>query len=380
MAMDENGGMNSPLLGDITYEPPKPRATLPDGTDPRLANAEKPILDDVGAAESFLRTAPQPGGVDPRLAGAVAPILDDMGGNTPPPPAASAPRYQELSAEQIAVLQQQRAAQGQPPYTEDEIAELKADFIERQRLQAQEQALAQQAAAAAQASIQLEETTYEAPEKKTPVEERLPQVNAADLLEEAAPEPERRSSFQQADLEEARRNAAKRAAESLSETPKSNPEDSRKMLRELRRQQQADLAAAGFPVAVVLTILGAIGGLCMVISAFGGYPDGFESNGFFDFAGLLYKLLGALLVILSATIVLRVKAVKGFTSFMFGLSCVLQLVPGLVVMLPKRGADSFAVTAITFAISLICCIAVTFVMASSEKVTAYYGVNDRFYD
>jgi hypothetical protein len=49
-------------------------------------------------------------------------------------------------------------------------------------------------------------------------------------------------------------------------------------------------------------------------------------------------------------------------------------------MLPKRGADSFAVTAITFAISLICCIAVTFVMASSEKVTAYYGVNDRFYD
>lgn len=380
MAMDENGGLNSPLLGDITYEAPKPRQMMPDGTDPRLANAETPILDDFGSAEDFRRPSTNTNGVDPRLADAVAPVLDDMGGSTPNPAPTASAQYQELSEGQIAILQQQRAAQGQPPYTAEEIAALKAEFIERQRLQAQEQALAQQAAAAAQVNIQLEEATYTAPEKKPSAAEVLPQVDASALLEEAAPEPAYRPSFNQADLEEAKRNAAKRASESLSETPKSDPEEARRQLRELRRQQQADLAAAGFPVAIAMTIVGVIGGLCMLVSAMGGYPDGFEPNGFFNFMGLAYKVLGVVLILLSITIVLKVKSLKGLTSGLFGTSVALLVFLGFVVTLPKSGAEGFALSFATLIISLICCAVVTFVMASSEKLSAYYGINQKFYD
>ena len=380
MAMDENGGLNSPLLGDITYEAPKPRQMMPDGTDPRLANAETPMLDDFGAAEDFHRPTTNTNGVDPRLANAVAPVLDDMGGAAQTAAPKPVTQYQELSDEQVAILQQQRAAQGQPPYTADEIAALKAEFIERQRLEAQERALAQQAAAAAQANIQLEETTYTAPEKKASAAEALPKVDASALLEEAAPEPAYRPSFNQADLEEAKRNAAKRASESLSETPKSSPEEARKQLRELRRQQQADLAAAGFPVSIAMTIVGVIGGICMLISAMGAYPDGFEPNGFFSFMGLAFKALGVILLLLSVTIVLKVKSLKGLTSGLFGTSAVLLLVLGFVITLTKSGAEGFGLSLATLIISLICCAVVTFVMASSEKLNAYYGVNQKFYD
>ena len=108
------------------------------------------------------------------------------------------PQYQELSEEQIAILQQQRAAAGQPPYTEEEIADLKAEFVNRQRIAAQEAAIAAQAAQqqAAAAALLSEPEDYSAPEKR-PQHEALPQVDAGALLEEPAPEAPRAPMFNQ---------------------------------------------------------------------------------------------------------------------------------------------------------------------------------------
>ena len=58
-----------------------------------------------------------------------AQLLGDMGYEDPRKAAQPQVQYQELSAEQIAILQQQRAAKGQPPYTEEEIAEIKTSVI-----------------------------------------------------------------------------------------------------------------------------------------------------------------------------------------------------------------------------------------------------------
>lgn len=327
-----------------------------------------PFLEEPSYTPKPQRTGPAP--VD------AAALLGDMGGDTYQKPQQTQSRYQQLSDEQIAILQQQRAEKGQPPYTDEEIAELKAEYVERQRLQAQQQAFARQSA---QSSVLLEETTYVAPEKKKP--EALPQVDASALLEEAAPQPERRVSFDQADIEAAKKAAAKRASESLKEAPPAkDPAEARRQMEALRQQQLADLAQAGFPVSIILTVVGVIAGLFMALFASRPFPADMEVNAFFNIASKFYLYGGIVLAILAITIVLRVQALKGFTSFMFGASSVLLLIPGIVILLNKKAAEGFGLTCGFFIIAIVCCFVVTFVISTSDKLNAYYGRKEIMYD
>lgn len=347
--MDDQRSLEEQLLGDMSY------------VDPRKQN-------------------PAPA-VDPRLAGATVPVLDDMSAAAPAAPKPQT-RYQELTDEQVGILQQQRAAKGLPPYTDEEIAELKADFIERQRIAAQQQAMEAQAAAQQQAAAMLleEPETYVAPEKKK-AEERLPQVDASALLEEPAPEPARPvPTFNQDDIEAAKKQAAKRAVQSLNEAPQTDPKEARRQMEALRRQQQADLAQAGFPVAIAITVIGVLAGACMAIFASGAYADPDSVPGFFTIADKFYMFGGIALALLSLTIVLRVQQVKGLTSLLGGLSSLLMVIPGIVVLMQKRGTPSFPVTAVAYVIGVIGAIAVTFVISSSEKLSAYYAHKDMMYD
>ena len=347
--MDEHNSLADQLLGDMTYD------------DPRKHN-------------------PAPAGADPRLAGASVPMLDDMGAGSAPQPVQS--RFQSLSAEQIALLQQQRAEKGLPAYTAEEIAELNADFIERQRMQMQQAAMQQQAEAQAAADALLgAEQDYVAPEK-TPQKEALPEVDASALLEEPAPEPEHKVVFNQEDLESAKRKAVKSAGAALTSAPKTEEEQkrARRELEALRQQQQADLAQAGFKTSVILTAVGIISAICMVWFAIRPYPDNFEPNGFFNLAGTFYQYGGILLAILSVTIALRVTQVKGLTSFLFALSSILLLIPGVVLLFQKKEAGGFALTAILYLIAIAGCFAVTFVISTSDKLNAYYQRKEIMYD
>ena len=89
---------------------------------------------------------------------------------------------------------------------------------------------------------------------------------------------------------------------------------------------------------------------------------------------------GIALALLSLTIVLRVQQVKGLTSLLGGLSSLLMVIPGIVVLMQKRGTPSFPVTAVAYVIGVIGAIAVTFVISSSEKLSAYYAHKDMMYD
>ncbi len=354
--MDDQRSLEQQLLGDMTYEDPRKAAQ----------NAA--------------------GGVDPRLAGASAVTLDDMTGAAP----AAAPKpqsiYQELTDEQIALLQQQRAEKGQPPYTPDEIANLKAEFIERQRAAAMQQAMAEQAAAQKQAAAALlsEPEDYSRPEKKEP-SKILPEVDASALLEEAAPEPERKVMFNQEDLEAAKKQAAKRAAESLTEAPAKTEEDqkrARRELMELRRQQQEDLAQQGFLVSVVMTVLGVFAGVATLVFSMGKYanPDS-EVPGVFKLFDKFYMIAGVLLILLSITIVVRLKQFRGFTSFMLVITALTLFVPGIADLLSqKKGASGFGVTAAAYVVAIVLCIVVTVTLSSSDKLKAYYAKSDIMYD
>lgn len=349
--MDDQKNLEAQLLGDMSYEDPRQKQVQP--------------------------------AVDPRLAGASIPMLDSMGADAAPAPKQQT-RYQELTDEQIATLQQQRAAAGQPPYTPEEIAELKAEFIERQRIQAQQQAMAAQAAAQQQAAAMLlEEPAYTAPEKK-PTHEPLPQVDASALLEEPAPEPERRVSFNQEDLEAAKKQAAKRASESLKEAPQQTEEDqkrARQQMQALRRQQQEDLAQKGFTVSIIITVLSVVAGVCTIMFSSGAYSNPDEAPNIFHFFDKCYLFLGIAQALLGITIVLRVKKVKGLTSFINAITPILLLLPGITLLLSqKKSAEGGMVSVVCYIIAMICAVVVTFVMSASEQLNAYYAKSDIMYD
>lgn len=314
-----------------------------------------------------------------------AQLLGDMGYEDPRKAAQPQMQYQELSDEQIAILQQQRAAKGQPPYTADEIAELKAEFIDRQRTQALEAAMAAQAEAqrAAAAALLSEPEDYSRPERK-PQHEALPQVDASALLEEPAPEPERRVVFNQEDLQAAKMSAAKRASDSLKEIPQQTAEQqkrAREQMAQLRLQQQEELAAKGFTVSILVTILGAIAGVCTILFSSGAYPDPESVPGVFNFFDTCYLLVGLAMIGLAITVVLRVRQVKGFTSFMFALNAVIMLLPGIVSLLSeKKNAEGAALTCTGYILSMILSIAVVFIMSTSDKLGAYYKKSEIMYE
>lgn len=349
--MDDPKSLEAQLLGDMTYD------------DPRKSQAQ-------GGSN-----LPQ---VD------AASLLGDMTAEAAAP-ARPQFQYQELTDEQIAILQQQRAEKGQPPYTPDEIAELKAEFIERQRQQAMEASMAAQAQAQSQAAASLlaEPEDYSQPEKK-PQHEALPQVDANALLEEAAPEPERRVTFNQEDLEAAKKAAARRASDSLKEIPSQTAEQQKRAREEmklLRMQQQEDLAQKGFIVSIVMTVLGLIAGVCTIMFSSGGYGNPEEAPNLFHFFDKCYLFLGIAQALLAITIVLRVKQVKGFTSFINVITPILLLIPGITMLLSqKKSADGGAVSVVCYIIAMICSVVITFTMGSSEKLNAYYAKSDVMYD
>ncbi len=349
--MDDPKNLEAQLLGDMTYD------------DPRKAQ-------------------PQTHGALPQVN--AADLLGNMSAE-PARPVQPQFQYQELTDEQVAILQSQRAQQGQPPYTPDEIAELKAEFIERQRQQAMEAAMAAQAAQqqAAAAALLSEPEDYSQPEKK-PQHEALPQVDASALLEEPAPEPERKVVFNQEDLEAAKKQAAKRASESLSEAPAKTEEDQKRARREmemLRQQQLNDLAARGFTVAIVMTVLGVIAGVCTIMFSVGSYPDPETAPGVFKFFDTCYMIAGVALILLSITIAARLKKVKGLTSFMFIITALTMFIPGIVSLLSeKKNAPDAGMTTICYILSIVLCIVITFIMSTSDKLNAYYAQSDIMYD
>ena len=314
-----------------------------------------------------------------------AQLLGDMGYEDPRKASQPQIQYQELSEEQIAILQQQRAAKGQPPYTDEEIAELKADFIERQRTQAMQAAMAAQAQAqqAAAAALLAEPEDYSQPERK-PQHEALPQVDASALLEEPAPEPERKVVFNQEDLQAAKMSAAKRASESLKEIPAQTPEQQKRAREEmalLRLQQQEELAAKGFTVAIVLTILGVLAGACTILFSAGAYPDPTNAPGVFKFFDTCYLILGLAMVGLAITILLRVRQTKGLASAIFAINAILMLLPGVVSLLSeKKNAEGGAIICAGYIVSIILSIVVVFIMSTSDKIAAYYKKSEIMYE
>lgn len=149
----------------------------------------------------------------------------------------------------------------------------------------------------------------------------------------------------------------------------------------LRIQQQEDLAQRGFPIAIILTVIGVIAGACTVMFSSGSYANPDEATGIFHFFDKCYLFLGIAQVLLSITIVLHVKKVKGLTSFVHAITPVLMIIPGITLLLSqKKGAEGGGVSVACYVLSLLLSIAVTFVLSTSDPLNAYYAKSEIIYE
>jgi uncharacterized membrane protein HdeD (DUF308 family) len=149
----------------------------------------------------------------------------------------------------------------------------------------------------------------------------------------------------------------------------------------LRVQQQEELAAKGFTLSIILTVLGALAGAGTILLAAGGYPDPDNIPGVFKFFDTCFLLLGLAMIGLAITIVLRVRQVKSLTSFVFGLNAVAVGILGLVVLLSeKKNAEGGALSTLGYILSVVISIVVVFILSTSDKISAHYKKSEIMYD
>ena len=354
---DRLAGVAAPVLEDTDYVAPKEKKS-------HLADVAAPTLADDDYVDTRKKHS---------LEGVQAPVLEDTNAYAAPKPAAQPAGFTPtpLTQEQLDVLAQQRAQSGQPPYTPEQIAAIQKAYMDRQ---AAAHAASQPAAAASQPQVQapvLEESTYTPPVK----EEKRPQVSAAaaaSLLEEPAPEPERRvSRFNEADLEAAKANAQKRAIEqSLNMTTNVDKAESRRLMNELRMEREAELAKKGFTVVIVLMILGLVAAVALYFFSIREFKVDMD-NGFYSGVTKVMTYTSFGLGVLSVLLILRVNFVKKLGSFLFGLMTLLLLFPGLPMLMQKK-EEGMALTAVGYGVALVLCFAVRFTLSTSEPVNMFY--------
>lgn len=332
-------GVQAPTLADDTYVATKKTHSL--------VGIEAPKLDDP--------TAPRADA----LAGVKAPVLEE--------PAAPAPK--PLTQMQIEVLQQKRAESGQPPYTPEQIEAIQKAYLERQRQSAAPVPTTAPSAAGPQvAPPVLEDPQAPIPEKKKPEAPAPSAASAAALLEEPAPE-RRISRFNEAEIEEAKANAKKRAIEGALNTETNvDKAESRRLMNELRMQREADLAKKGFTVAIVLMILGLV--TCAAMIFF--FTQPFQNA---DDVPLYAKIqnvavyVGGALGLLSVLLLVRSEGIKKLASFLFGLTAFLMVIPGVFMLMQK---ENVGLSAVGYGLTLVLSFVVCFKLSTNEAVNMYY--------
>lgn len=353
---DRLAGVAAPVLEDTAYVAPKEKKS-------HLADVAAPTLADDDYVDTRKKHS---------LEGVAAPVLEDTDAHTAPRPAAQPAGFTPvpLTQQQLEILAQQRAQSGQPPYTPEQIAAIQKAYMDRQ---AAAHAASQPAAAPApqvQAPV-LEESTYTPPVK----EEKKPQVSAAaaaSLLEEPAPEPERKvSRFNEADLEAAKANAQKRAIEqSLNMTTNVDKAESRRLMNELRMEREAELAKKGFTVVIVLMILGLLAAAALYFFSIRDFKVDM-ANGFYSAVTKVMTYTSFGLGVVSVLLILRVGFVKKLGSFLFGLMTALLLFPGLPMLMQKK-EEGMVLTVVAYGAALILCFAVCFTLNTSDPVNMFY--------
>ena len=205
------------------------------------------------------------------------------------------------------------------------------------------------------------------------VEEALPE--AAEVELEEAPEPEEYvPQFKDEDLERIKEESKKpqKYVPPPVEMTEEKKQENRRIMNELREERERELAKKGFTQLILLTVIGVIAaiGFGLFFTAAGPFaikPD-IELGGFMAVVKKAAPIVAVVMGIASLLLALPLPQLKGLTKFVFVISFILSLFPGIPMLIQKANV---AVSAIVFLLALGGSIAVVVVMSVSDAINAY---------
>lgn len=213
----------------------------------------------------------------------------------------------------------------------------------------------------------LAEDNYTPPVKETPKKD-LSQVSGA-LLEEEEKVPEYKPKFVDPDLEKAKQEGAKKALRgNLDAEVEIDKEESLRMYHELLRERESEMAQKGGKTVIVMIVLGVIAAVCFTLfTTLTEFKDGAkEICTIVSDIALYYSIVVG---VLSFLMILKSEAIRKLSSFVFGVTTVLTIFPGILILMSK---ENMGLTALFFIITLISSGYVTFTLGSNENVDKYY--------
>lgn len=377
--MDENNFGAS--LDDINYTAPSPKKSAP-------TDVSAPVLDDMDyytPPTTAKKGAPT---------GVSAPVLDDMDYYTPStakkgaPTGVSAPvldddnvpyqSHQTKKPEVKIMTDEEIIAKFTP--TQLETYNGLPDKNKQRVLDSMRKQLGVEAPPEPPVEVSapiLDEDNYTPPPK--PEKKAEPQIQtpiSAPVLDDAPETPVYKPKFVDEDLERAKREGAKKAVSSQLVSDQKDSKESLRMMLELKKERQRELAQQGFKWVIMLAVIGIIGAAAFYLLYSGSlgldYKDGIDG-----IAGIIKDSALYITLAMGASglaIVSGIGFFKSIASLVYVVSAIVQVFPG-AVMIPQH-EGSMGLTVILYVVSIICTIAVVFGLSGVESVSLYFKRNE----
>lgn len=362
---DENNFGGSPL-DEIEYVAPKKNNGLQD--------VSAPVLDEIDyVAPSSKKDGPQ---------GVSAPILDDMEAYVPDEHRKGAPTG--VTAPVLDNNETFTASKPEKTIMTDEeiIAEFTPDQLETfNRLPAANQQkvldlrraqLGVEAPSPVITAPILDEDNYTPPTKKAEDSPKIEEPLKAPILDDEPEPPKYVPKFVDEDLERAKKEGAKKAVSSQLSSNQKDSKESLKMMLQLKEERQAEMAAKGFKISIVLAIIGIISAVLFYLLYSGQlgltYKDGLSGIAKIIENSAMYIAIAA--GICSVTLMTGIGAFKSLSSLVFLLLGVIQIFPG-IIMIPQHNGN-MALVVVLYGAALIGTVVVFFMLSASEAVGLFF--------
>ena len=366
-------GVSAPVLDDIDYVAPSSKKDGPTGVS-------APVLDDmdVYVPDNSRKGAPT---------GVSAPVLDSMDTYTPDESKKGAPSG--ITAPVLDDNDYQNKPAAPPVMSDDEIIagltpELKAAFNalppekQQQVIDMRRSQLGAVAPAPQVEAPVLDEDNYTPPPKK----EEPPKPEApisAPVLDDEPEAPKYVRQFVDEDLEKAKKEARKSVAASLTSDQKDSKKSLEMMLR-LKEERQAEVAAKGFKITIVLAVIGVIAAVCFYLLYSGqlglSYKD--DLGSFASKVESFSVYISIAVALCSLALLTGISGFRSLASVVFLLFSFIQLFPG-IGMIPQHEGSSAKVY-ILYIVALVCSIAVFIALSASEAVGQFFKKEKIQYD
>ena len=321
----------APVLDDFDYAAPQPKNDGPQGV-------AAPVLDDMDyVAPTAKRDGPQ---------GVAAPVLDDMDSYSPQTEKRGAPQVEApvlddgagfaSSATQKLVLSDEDIIAGLTPELKQQFDILPPDK-QQQVINMRRQQLGAEAPQPTVTAAILDDDNYTPPEKKEPEHPVSEPVQAAILDDEPELPKQQVSSYEQQELERIKAEAAKKAVSSQLTSEQKDEKESLRMMLALKEEQRQKMADKGFKITIIFAVIGFIAAVFFYLLYSGklgmGYTNGLEGASKFLENISIYIAIGMILSGLG--MISGIKGFKSAASFIYLISTILQVFPGLA-MIPQH--------------------------------------------